>query len=143
MANLNKALFMGRLTRDVELRVTPKGTSIASFSLAVNREWKNEAGEKQEEVFFAECECWGKAGETIAKYVTKGRSLYVECRAKMDSWEDKNTKEKRSRVKFVVEQFQFLGDGQKREEGAAPAEPATSRITMNKEAAVSAEDRPF
>lgn len=116
MPNLNKVLLMGHLTRDPELRVTPKGTSICQFSLAINRQWKTESGEKQEEVVFVDVEAWGKAGETVAKYLTKGRPLYVEGRLKLDQWEDKNTKEKRSRMKVVMEQFQFLGDGAKREE---------------------------
>jgi single-strand DNA-binding protein len=122
--NLNKAIFAGRMTRDPELRVTPKGTPICQFSLAINRDFKTESGEKREEVYFAECEAWGKTGETIAKYVTKGRTLYVECRAKLDQWEDKNTKEKRSRTKFVVESFQFVSDGRGQQQGAAQQQNA-------------------
>lgn len=110
---------MGNLTRDPETRVLPKGTTITQFALAINRTWKNDAGEKQEEVIFVDCEAWAKTGETIAKYCTKGKPLYVEGRLKLDQWEDKTTKEKRSRMKVVVEQFQFLGDGQKREEQPA------------------------
>lgn len=119
MPNLNKVLIMGNLTRDPEIRVTPKGTSICQFALAVNREWKSESGEKQTEVVYIDVEAWGKQGETIAKYVTKGRPLYVEGRLKLDQWEDKNTKEKRSRMKVVLEQFQFLGGPQ----DAKPAAP--------------------
>jgi len=119
MPSLNKVLLMGNLTRDPELRVTPKGTSICQFSLAINRQFKMESGESREEVIFVDVEAWGKQGETIAKYVTKGRPLYVEGRLRLDQWEDKNTKEKRSRMKVVLEQFQFLGDS--RGGGAAPA----------------------
>lgn len=111
MPSLNKVLLMGNLTRDPELRVTPKGTSICQFSLAINRQFKMESGESREEVIFVDVEAWGKQGETIAKYVTKGRPLYVEGRLRLDQWEDKNTKEKRSRMKVVLEQFQFLGEG--------------------------------
>src|SRR5438552_11532195 len=111
MPSLNKVLLMGNLTRDPELRVTPKGTSICQFSLAINRQFKMESGETREEVIYVDVEAWGKQGETIAKYVTKGRPLYVEGRLRLDQWEDKNTKEKRSRMKVVLEQFQFLGDG--------------------------------
>lgn len=111
MPSLNKVLLMGNLTRDPELRVTPKGTSICQFSLAINRQFKMESGESREEVIYVDVEAWGKQGETIAKYVTKGRPLYVEGRLRLDQWEDKNTKEKRSRMKVVLEQFQFLGDG--------------------------------
>jgi single-strand DNA-binding protein len=110
MPNLNKVLLMGNLTRDPELRVTPKGTPICQFSLAINRKFKMESGESREEVVFVDVEAWGKQGEAIAKYVTKGRPLFVEGRLKMDQWEDKNTKEKRSKMKVVLEQFEFLGD---------------------------------
>jgi single-strand DNA-binding protein len=111
MPSLNKVLLMGNLTRDPELRVTPKGTSICQFSLAINRQFKMESGETREEVIYVDVEAWGKQGETIDKYVTKGRPLYVEGRLRLDQWEDKNTKEKRSRMKVVLEQFQFLGEG--------------------------------
>lgn len=121
MPSLNKVLLMGNLTRDPELRVTPKGTPICQFSLAINRSFKLESGETREEVFYADVEAWGKQGETIAKHVTKGRPLYVEGRLRLDTWEDKTTKEKRSRMKIVLEQFQFLGD---RPTGAAPASAA-------------------
>lgn len=110
MPSLNKVLLMGNLTRDPELRVTPKGTPICQFSLAINRQFKMESGETREEVIYVDVEAWGKQGETIAKHVTKGRPLYVEGRLRLDQWEDKNTKEKRSRMKVVLEQFQFLGD---------------------------------
>ncbi len=111
MPALNKVLLMGNLTRDPELRVTPKGTPICQFSLAINRQFKMESGESREEVIYVDVEAWGKQGETIAKYCTKGRPLYVEGRLGLDQREDKNTKEKRSRMKVVLEQFQFLGDG--------------------------------
>lgn len=110
MPSLNKVLLMGNLTRDPELRVTPKGTPICQFSLAINRQFKMESGESREEVIFVDIEAWGKQGETIAKYMTKGRPLYVEGRLKLDQWEDKNTKEKKSKMRVVLEQFQFLGD---------------------------------
>lgn len=115
---------MGNLTRDPELRVTPKGTAICQFSLAINRKWKDEGQQEREEVTYVDCEAWGKAGENIAKYCTKGRPLFVNGRLKLDQWEDKTTKEKRSKMKVVVEQFQFLGDG-KREDAPAPKPAAT------------------
>lgn len=118
MPALNKVLLMGNLTRDPELRVTPKGTPICQFALAINRQFKMESGESREEVIYVDVEAWGKQGETIAKYCTKGRPLYVEGRLKLDQWEDKNTKEKRSRMKVVLEQFQFLGEGRS---GGTPA----------------------
>lgn len=111
MANLNKVMLIGNLTRDPELRVTPKGTAICTFSLAVNRKFKDDSGGEREEVTYIDIEAWGKSGENISKYVTKGRPLFVEGRLRLDQWEDKNTKEKRSRMKVVLENFQFLGSG--------------------------------
>ncbi len=111
MANLNKVMLIGNLTRDPELRVTPKGTAICTFSLAVNRKFKDESGGDREEVTYIDIEAWGKSGENISKYCTKGRPLFVEGRLRLDQWEDKNTKEKRSRMKVVLENFQFLGSG--------------------------------
>lgn len=129
MPSLNKVLLMGNLTRDPELRVTPKGTSICQFSLAINRQFKMESGETREEVIYVDVEAWGKQGETIAKYVTKGRPLYVEGRLRLDQWEDKNTKEKRSRMKVVLEQFQFLGDGRGGGGGGGAGEPGIDQTT--------------
>ena len=111
MANLNKVMLIGNLTRDPELRVTPKGTAICQFSLAVNRKFKDESGGEREEVTYVDIEAWGKSGENISKYCTKGRPLFVEGRLRLDQWEDKTTKEKRSRMKVVLENFQFLGSG--------------------------------
>lgn len=124
MANLNIWHGIGNLTRDPELRVTPKGTAICQFSLAINRKWRDEGGQDREEVVYVDCEAWAKAGETISKYCTKGRPLYVQGRLKLDQWEDKTTKEKRSRIKVVVEQFQFLGDGQRQDAPAKSSPPA-------------------
>jgi single-strand DNA-binding protein len=118
MANLNKVMLIGNLTRDPELRVTPKGTAICQFSLAVNRKFRDESGADREEVTYVDIEAWGKSGENIAKYCTKGRPLFVEGRLRLDQWEDKTTKEKRSRMKVVCDNFQFLGSG--RGDGAAP-----------------------
>jgi len=143
MPNLNICHIIGNLTRDPELRVTPKGTVICTFSLAVNRKWKDDGQQEREEVTFIDCEAWGKAGENIAKYCTKGRPLYVQGRMRLDQWEDKTTKEKRSRMKVVVEQFQFLGQGrdgdaQQREYRAtvAAARPAPPQENLD-------EDVPF
>ena len=128
MPSLNKVLLMGNLTRDPELRVTPKGTPICQFSLAINRQFKMESGESREEVIYVDIEAWGKQGETIAKYVTKGRPLYVEGRLRLDQWEDKNTKEKRSRMKVVLENFQFLGDSRGGGGPGAPGGPSEPGI---------------
>lgn len=124
MANLNQVNLIGNLTRDPELRVTPKGTAICQFSLAINRKWKDDTGRESEEVTYVDCEAWGKAGENIQKYTTKGRPLYVGGRLKLDQWTDKTSNEKRSKMKVVVENFQFLGDG-RAVPAAAPAPAST------------------
>lgn len=108
MASFNKVILAGNLTRDPELRYTPKGTAIAKIGLAVSRNWTNEAGEKKEEVSFIDIEAWGRQGEVLAQYMKKGRPLLVEGRLKLDSWEDKNTKQKVSKLKVVLESFSFI-----------------------------------
>ena len=122
MANLNKVMLIGNLTRDPELRVTPKGTAICQFSLAVNRKFRDEAGADREEVTYVDIEAWGKSGENIAKYCAKGRPLFVEGRLRLDQWEDKTTKEKRSRMKVVCDNFQFLGSSGRPDGAPAGAE---------------------
>ncbi|ACB75570.1 single-stranded DNA-binding protein [Opitutus terrae] len=113
MANFNKVYLIGNLTRDPELRVTPKGTAICQFGMAVNRQFKDESGALRDDTTFVDIEAWGKQGETISKYCTKGRPLFVEGRLKFDQWEDKTSGQKRSKLKVVLEGFQFLGSGQR------------------------------
>ena len=108
MANLNKAMLIGNLTRDPEMRVTPKGTATTSFAIAINRRYRDEAGADREEVTYVDIEAWGKTAETIGKYFTKGKPIFIEGRLRLDQWEDKTTKEKRSRMKVICENFQFL-----------------------------------
>lgn len=122
MANLNRVLLIGNLTRDPELRVTPKGTAICQFGLAISRSFKDESGQTREEATFVDIEAWGKQGETIAKYCAKGRPLFVEGRLRFDQWEDKTSGQKRSKLKVVLENFQFLGG---REGGASGSSGAT------------------
>ena len=109
MANLNRVLLIGRLTRDPESRSTGSGSTVVSFGMAVNRVYmRRDSGEKVEETCFVDCEAWGRQGETIARYMSKGRQLFVEGRLKFDSWERDG--QRRSKLSVVVENFQFLGD---------------------------------
>ncbi len=108
MANFNKVILAGNLTRDPELRYTPKGTAVARITLAVNRTWKGENGESKEEVSFVDVDIWGRQAEVISQYMKKGRPLLVEGRLKQDTWEDKNTKQKQSKLKVVLESFSFI-----------------------------------
>jgi len=108
MANVNKVILIGNLTRDVELRYTPRGTSVAELGLAVNRKWKDAQGELQEEATFVGLVAWSRQAEVLNEYVHKGDPLYVEGRLTQDRWVDREGK-KRSKTKVVIEQFQFLG----------------------------------
>lgn len=120
MANFNKVILAGNLTRDPELRYTPKGMAICKFGLAINRNWTNEAGEKKEEATFVDIDAFGKQAEVIAQYVKKGQQFLVEGRLRLDQWDDKQTGQKRSRLGVVLEGFSFLGSSN-RGEGGAPA----------------------
>lgn len=123
MASYNQVTLIGNLTRDPEMRYTPKGTAVARVSLAINRKWRNEAGEEKEEVTFVDCDAWGKTAELVAQYTAKGDPLFVTGRLKLDTWEDKKTQEKKSRLGVVIEQMQFLR-GKAEGTRTAPSKPA-------------------
>src|ERR1035437_4786674 len=132
MANFNRVILAGNLTRDPELRYTPKGTAIASFGLAINRKWKSETGEVKEEVCFVDVEAWDRQAEVVAQYFKKGRPILVEGRLKFDQWEDKNTHQKQSKLKVRLETFSFI-DTKGADDGvpseaprARPAAPAAA-----------------
>lgn len=123
MAYLNKVFLIGNLTRDPELRVTPKGTAICQFGIAVNRQFKDESGATRDETTFVDIEAWGKQGELVSKYLTKGSPAMVEGRLKLDQWEDKQSGQKRSKLKVVLDNVQFLSTrGGSGGGGGAPAE---------------------
>src|SRR5438874_2456521 len=111
MANFNKVILAGNLTRDPEMRYTPKGTAIARLGLAINRKWKSESGEMKEEVTFVDVDAFGKTAETIAQYLKKGRPILMEGRLRYETWEDKQTNQKRSKLGIVLESFQFIDSG--------------------------------
>ncbi len=111
MANLNKVMLIGNLTRDPELRYTPKGTAVADIGLAINRVWTNEQNVRQEETVFVEVTLWGRQAELAQQYLGKGRMAYIEGRLQMDTWDDKETGKKRSKLKVIGEALQFLPDG--------------------------------
>ena len=125
MASFNKVILMGNLTRDPELRYTPKGTAIAKIGLAVNRVWTTETGEKKEEVTFVDVDVFGRQAEVIGQYMKKGRSLLVEGRLKLDTWEDKNTHQKQSKIKVVLESFTFI-DSNRSDAGEGDSAPVAS-----------------
>jgi single-strand DNA-binding protein len=127
MASFNKVILVGNLTRDPELRYTPKGTAIAKIGLAVNRVWTNEAGEKKEEVTFVDVDVFGRTAENVGQYMRKGRPILVEGRLRLDQWDDKQTGQKKSKLGVVAETVQFLGSAPGASEGAAPAAPRAAR----------------
>lgn len=104
----SKVIIVGNITRDPELRSTPSGTQVCSFSVAVNRNYRDGSGEQKENVSFFDCSAWGKSGEIIAQYAKKGSGILVSGRLEQRSWEDKEG-QKRSRVEIVVEDFNFIG----------------------------------
>ncbi len=109
MASFNKVILVGNLTRDPELRYTPKGMAIAKIGLAVNRTWRNEAGETKEEVTFVDVDVFGRTAENVGQYMRKGRPIMIEGRLRLDQWDDKQTGQKRSKLGVVAETVQFLG----------------------------------
>lgn len=124
----NKVILMGNLTKDPELRTIPSGQTVCSFSIAVNRSWKNAAGEQQEAVDYIDCNAWGKAGELISQYMQKGRALLVSGRLQQRSWEQDG--QKRSKVEVVVEDFNFVGGpGDGGSTGGTPADSSKASNT--------------
>ena len=123
MANLNRVLLIGNLTRDPEIRYTPKGTAVADVGLAVNRVLNTEEGERREEVTYVDVVLWARLAEIADQYLKKGRPVFIEGRLQLDSWDDKQTGQKRSRLRVVGENMQLLGSRSDSEAAASPAAP--------------------
>jgi single-strand DNA-binding protein len=111
MANFNRVILAGNLTRDPELRYTPKGTAVTKLGLAINRVYNTDAGEKKEEVTFVDVDAFGRQAEVISQYLKKGRPVLIEGRLRQETWDDKQTGQKRSKLGVVLESFQFLDSG--------------------------------
>ncbi|MBR3164109.1 single-stranded DNA-binding protein [Candidatus Saccharibacteria bacterium] len=124
----SKAIIMGNLTRDPELRTTPNGAQVCSFSVAVNRSFRDSSGTQQEAVSFIDCSAWGRGGEIISQYAKKGSGIMVSGRLDQRSWEDKEG-QKRSRVEIVVEDFNFIGDGRRGDGGNGGSTDVTGSAT--------------
>ena len=139
MASLNKVMLIGNVTRDPELKYTPKGSAVADLGLAINRNYTNQSGEKVEEVTYVDVELWGRLAEIAGEYAKKGRSIFIEGRLRIDSWEDKQSGQKRNRLKVVGEGLQLLGSRPGGQSGgvaadlegeapaARPSRPASAR----------------
>ncbi|MBS3733502.1 MAG: single-stranded DNA-binding protein [Phycisphaerae bacterium] len=110
MANYNKVLLIGNLTRDPQLTYLPSQTPVTEIGLAVNRRWRGQDGEQREETCFVDCKAFGRQAEVLNQYMSKGRPLFIEGRLQLDTWEGKDG-QKRSKHRVVIERFQFLGGG--------------------------------
>jgi single-strand DNA-binding protein len=117
MASFNKVLLMGNLTRDPQMKYLPSQTAVCEFGIASNRKFRTQGGEDREEVCFVDCTAFGRTGEVINQYMQKGRPIFIEGRLKFDSWDDKQSGQKRSKLGVVVDNFQFIGG---REDGGGP-----------------------
>jgi len=127
MANFNKVIIAGNLTRDVELKHTPKGTAVAKLGIAINRSWTGDDGQKREDVTFVDVDAFGKQAETLAKYIKKGRSILIEGRLKLDQWDDKQTGQKKSRLGVLLESFSFLDSKQGEAQQQRPTSAAVQQ----------------
>ena len=135
MANLNKVLLLGNVTRDPEVRYTPKGSAVCDLGIAVNRAYTTDSGEKREEVTFVDVTLWGRLGQVAQQYLRKGSPVYIEGRLQLDTWDDRQTGQKRSKLKVVGEHLQLLGSRQDNEavssgppsRGPVPQRPALAR----------------
>jgi len=144
MASFNKVILLGNLTRDPEVRYTPKGTAVTELGMAVNRVYTAENGEKREETTFVDITLWGRTAEIAGEYLKKGRPVFIEGRLQLDTWDDKQSGQKRSKLKVVGEGLQLIGSrpggggGGGDEEG--PSAPRATKSTPPPKAAPSAPD---
>lgn len=111
MANFNKVILAGNLTRDPQVSMMPNNKPVCEFGMAINRKWRTDSGETREDVCFVDLIAYGRQAETLGQYMSKGKPLMVEGRLKYDQWEAKDGGGKRSRLRVVIDNFQFLGSG--------------------------------
>lgn len=150
MASFNKVILVGNLTRDPELRYTPKGTAVVGLRIAVNRSYRTESGELQQETTFVDVDAFGRQAEVIAQYFRKGRPILVEGRLRLDQWEDKVTHQKRSQLRVVLESFSFVDSRtsqaappQTEPVSSTPPTSATPSPPMPEEEGLEEDDVPF
>jgi single-strand DNA-binding protein len=149
MPNLNQVNLIGHITRDPESRFTPQGTQVVDLGLAINRVWKDSSGQKQEETTFVDITLWSRTAEVAAEYCHKGDPLFVSGRLHLDTWDDKQTGQKRSKLKVVGEQIQLLGSRQQAPAAApptkspTPAPPAQRQTPKDPDLDAEPDDIPF
>ncbi len=128
MASFNKVIIAGNLSRDVEVRHVGNGTAVADCSLAINSQRKDKkSDEKKEEVTFVDCTLWGKLAELAGEYLKKGSPVLFEGRLHLESWEDKTSGQKRSKLKVIVETMQFLGQAPGKGDGGGKRQQSSGR----------------
>lgn len=143
---MNIAIVKGNLTRDPELKYTPKGTAVCSLSIAVNEVWNDDQGQKREKVHFFDITAWGKRAETVNQYFHKGKPILVTGKLQQESWDDKETGQKRSKVKIVMDSFDFCGDtkaGDQRSRGGAEAAQPDGNYEESQQDGGDGEGSPF
>lgn len=135
MASFNKVILLGNLTRDPEVRYTPKGSAVCDLGIAVNRQYTLDNGEKREEVTYVDVVLWARLAEIAGEYLKKGRPVFIEGRLQLDTWDDKQSGQKRSKMRVIGETMQLLGsrpsggggggsEGAEEERGSRAAKPA-------------------
>jgi single-strand DNA-binding protein len=132
MANLNRVLLIGNLTRDPEVRYTPKGTAVTDIGMAINRVFTSEDGERREEVTYVDVVLWARLAEIAGQYLKKGRPVFIEGRLQLDTWDDKQTGQKRSRMRVVAENLQLLGAANQKAALAVPLQPDARQPALRK-----------
>lgn len=144
MADLNVVVIQGRLSRDLELRTVGGGTQVANFSIALGRKFKTSAGEERDEVSFVDCVAWGKSADTIARFFSKGKAICIRGRLQQESWEDKTTGQKKSKLGVVVEEWSFPPSPPKGESRSEPQQVNARRVSREPAGAeVLDESQPF
>jgi len=123
MASFNKVILLGNLTRDPEVRYTPKGSAVCDLGIAINRQYTLDSGEKREEVTFVDVVLWSRLAEIAGEYLKKGRPVFIEGRLQLDTWDDKQSGQKRSKLRVIGETMQLLG-GRPPAAGGGAAEPS-------------------
>ncbi len=126
MANVNKVMLLGNITRDLEVRYTPKGTAVCDLGMAINRIRTGDNGERIEEVTYVDVTLWGRQAELAGQYLAKGRPVFIEGRLQLDQWDDKQTGQKRSRLRVVCENMQFVGGAGGSQGGGGGSSPRSS-----------------
>ena len=135
MASLNKVLLIGNLTRDPDVKMLSSGRPVCNFGLALNRSYKDGEGNRKEEVTFVDVECYGPRAEAVGRFFTKGRSIFVEGRLKLDQWESKEG-EKRSAIRVVLDNFEFV-DSKQDSAGMGERQPSANIATKSDTTTVS------